>query len=303
MGSRLIQLPLMATMLVPMTTSAPSWGASGHRIVAEVGSRHLSAASVGAVERILGPGQLALARSATWPDEIRSDGRWNDVQPWHFLTVEDGAHYRDHIRRAATIDSVRNVAEAIWFFSELLEGDADKRTQFETFMNDRGVEPYRGSTEAAALSLLVHFVGDVHQPLHVGRGADLGGNTIDVNWFEAPTNLHSVWDEHLIEKQELSFTELSLIIDVATDEQVAEWQRASLGTWIQESIDLRGQVYEIGSSDVPGDVPNPRRLPLRFQNPFPYLGYHYAFLNTETVNRRLVKGGVRLAALLNRVLD
>ena len=63
-----------------------------------------------------------------------------------------------------------------------------------------------------ALALLVHLVGDVHQPLHVGRGPDRGGNSIDVYWFGEPVVLHEVWDEGLIEKEALSFTEFAVFL-------------------------------------------------------------------------------------------
>lgn len=285
------------------TTATPAfWGANGHRIVAQIGNRHLSEDAASRVVDILGPGELRLAKAATWPDEIRSDPRWVDTAPWHFLTVEDTASYQDQVRPAPNISSVRNVAEAIQFFRDLLGGDREKRSQFEGFMATRGVEPYLGSVEASALSLLVHFVGDIHQPLHVGRGEDRGGNGIAVNWFESPTNLHTVWDEGLIGKQELSFTELARVLDSPTDVQVVQWQSDALGTWIQESIDLRGQVYAITADDVPRDAPNPRSLPARFQNPLPYLGYQYAFLNTGSLNQRLLQGGVRLAGLLDGIL-
>ncbi len=282
---RMAGVLLITAAFVAAPATVYPWGANGHRIVAEIGNRHLNATAARAVEKILGPGELRLARAATWPDEIRSDSRWDDIKPWHFLTVEDNASPQDQIRTATSIDSIRNVAEAIEFFSDLLRGSADnKREQFEEFMSRRKVKPYLGSVAAAALSLLVHFVGDVHQPLHVGRGSDFGGNTIRVNWFESPTNLHSVWDEGLIEKQGLAFTELARIIDAPTD-SVAEWQRGSLGNWVQESMDLRGKVYAIQAD-----------------NPLPYLSYQYAYKNTKIVNKRLLQGGVRLAALLDTIL-
>ncbi len=283
MSIRLSPVLLIGMVPLALPAKSDSWGANGHRVVAEIASRHLDAASASAVASLLGPGELRLARSATWPDEIRSDSRWRDIAPWHYVTVEDTADYRAQIRPAATIDSVRNVAQAIGFFADVLRGDAAKRAQFETFMRRRGVEPYLGSVEAAALSLLVHFVGDVHQPLHVGRGEDLGGNRILLNWFQSSSNLHSVWDEGLIEKQALSFTELATMIDVASPDEIRVWRGDPLDTWVRESMELRRQVYHFPA--------------------LPDLSYDYAYHNTETVNRRLLKGGVRLAALLDSIFD
>ncbi len=281
MNTRLAHVLLIGAVPIAIPTKTESWGANGHRVVAEIASRHLGSASASAVARILGPGELRLARAATWPDEIRSNPRWRDIAPWHYMTVEDTADYRSEIGPAATIDGVRNVAQAIQFFADVLRGNSDKRAQFEAYMSTRVVEPYLGSVEAAALSLIVHFVGDVHQPLHVGRGQDLGGNRIRLNWFESPSNLHSVWDQGLIEKQALSFTELATMIDVTRPEDVREWQDDPLDAWVRESMELRRQVYHFPA--------------------LPDLAYDYAYQNTETVNGRLLIGGVRLAGLLDSV--
>ena len=66
-----------------------------------------------------------------------------------------------------------------------------------------------------ALKFLVHFIGDIHQPLHVGNGKDYGANNVKVKWFNEPTNLHKIWDEKLIDYQNLSYTEYArfLLID------------------------------------------------------------------------------------------
>ncbi len=282
MNTRLARVLLIGAVPVAFPAKTDSWGANGHRVVAEIASRHLHSASASAVARILGPGELRLARAATWPDEIRSNPRWRDISPWHYVTVEDTADYRAEIRPAATIEGVRNVAQAIEFFADVLRGSAAKRAEFEAYMSARGVEPFLGSVEAAALSLLVHFVGDVHQPLHVGRGQDLGGNRIRLNWFESPSNLHSVWDEGLIAKQALSFTELATMIDRASPEDIRDWRDDPLDTWVRESMELRRQVYHFPA--------------------LPDLSYDYAYQNTETANQRLLKGGIRLAGLLDSVL-
>ncbi|HUP42959.1 MAG TPA: S1/P1 nuclease, partial [Thermoanaerobaculia bacterium] len=131
-----------------------------------------------------------------------------------------------------------------------------------------------------ALRFLVHFVGDVHQPLHVGRRADRGGNEILVLWFGEPTNLHSVWDGRMIESEELSFTELARFIDHPTPEELAAWRAGGYREWIAESFALRPEVYDLGD----------RRL-----------GYGYAYEKLPIVRRRLLQAGVRLAGLLETI--
>jgi hypothetical protein len=127
---------------------------------------------------------------------------------------------------------------------------------------------------------MVHFVGDVHQPLHVGRRADRGGNGVEVTWFRDQTNLHSVWDYLLIENERLSFSELAAFIDHPTLAELQAWQGSPVAEWVRESKAERERVYEIGDGK---------------------LGYAYAYENIPLVKRRLLQAGVRLAGLLNAI--
>ncbi len=137
-----------------------------------------------------------------------------------------------------------------------------------------------------ALKLLVHFVADIHQPLHVGR-ADRGGNDVEVTWFGAPTNLHSVWDSRLVDHQRLSYSEYVDFLDFATPEHVGEWLDSGYAEWAAESMALRDTVYVLPAARA-GDVPD--------------LRWDYADAMTPIMERRLVQAGVRLAGVLNRVL-
>lgn len=131
--------------------------------------------------------------------------------------------------------------------------------------------------------LLVHFVGDVHQPMHAGYREDLGGNRIKVSWFNTPTNLHAVWDESLVNFQQLSYTEYTAAINHTTLPQRLAWQKQPLSEWIVESYNIAGQLYT------------------EITRPDQRLGYEYNFRHVGTVNERLLKGGVRLAGLLNSI--
>ena len=133
------------------------------------------------------------------------------------------------------------------------------------------------------LRLLIHFVGDVHQPMHTARKEDLGGNRVRVNWFNTPTNLHAVWDESLINFQQLSYTEYTAAINHTTAKQRQQWQKQPLSEWIAESYEISEQLYpEITEKDQ-------------------RLSYNYNFRHIQTLNERLLKGGVRLAGLLNSI--
>ena len=253
--SRVTAIPLLLALLLP--GAARAWGPNGHRVVGWIAEGHLSEEALAAVRELMGP--ESLARAATWPDEIRSDPAWRRADPWHYISIDDG--------------------ETLETTARSEDGDVlEAMERFEAVLRDP--EAAR-EVRVQALRFLVHFVGDVHQPLHVGRRADRGGNGVLVTWFDEPTNLHSVWDGRMIESEELSFTELARFIDHPTPEEVAAWQAGGYRDWIAESFALRGQVYDLGD----------RRL-----------GYRYAYEKLPIVRQRLLQAGVRLAGLLESIL-
>jgi hypothetical protein len=131
--------------------------------------------------------------------------------------------------------------------------------------------------------LLIHFVGDIHQPLHAGRFEDLGGNKIKVNWFSDLKNLHQIWDDQLILFQQLSYTEYSTAINHTNPTQIKTWQQEPLSEWIIQSYQLSEKIY----SDI--KQPNQR------------LEYRYNFNYVSILNQQLLKGGVHLAGVLNDI--
>ncbi|MEA2602620.1 MAG: nuclease [Acidobacteriota bacterium] len=253
---RVSRIAALAVLLLALPGSASAWGPTGHRVVGRIAEHHLTPEAQRGVVALLGPDSLA--RVSTWADDIRSDPNWKKSTPWHFLSIDDN-------------ETLETTARAP-------EGDVLEAMQrFEKVLRDPQADR---QSKADALKFLVHFVGDVHQPLHVGRRADRGGNEIIVLWFSEPSNLHSVWDNGMIDATKLSFSELAEFIDHPTPEEVAAWQRATYADWIRESFDARPQVYDIGKRD---------------------LSFDYAFRNMSLVEKRLVQAGVRLAGLLNSV--
>ena len=218
---------------------------------------HLTDEAARAVECLLGP--EGLDQASTWPDEIRSDPNWKKADSWHFISIDDAETLETTAR-----DPAGDVVEAIQRFTGVLRDPQASRQD-----------------QQQALKFLVHFVGDVHQPLHVGRRADRGGNSIKVTLFNQATNLHSVWDAGLIESEKLSFSELAAFIDHPTLGEIQAWQGAPLADWASESKGLRDRVYGFGADGK--------------------IGYDYAYTNVPVIERRLLQAGVRLAGLLNSI--
>jgi hypothetical protein len=171
-----------------------------------------------------------------------------------------------------------------------LRGDESNSLAFGEFLTGQGVEPYRGSLQLTALIFVVHLIGDVHQPLHVGRGIDRGGNSIKVQWFGELRSFHSLWDEGLIAKERLSFSEFATFLE----EEFAGHGSVTYGngpaTWALESFAARSQVYDIFDPKDPGAN-------------LPRLSYDYAAAQDALLKQRLYRGGRRLAVLLNKVFD
>lgn len=265
-----------------------SWGSNGHRITGEIGERHLNDKARTAISKYLGT--YSFAQISTWPDEMRSDKRWSFITSWHYISVDEDETLASVLDRDHKDGKIADVVEAIDFFAAILSGDREKTALFESMMADNKAEPLLGSTEATALSLLIHFIGDVHQPLHVGRSYDLGGNRISCLWFNERSNLHKVWDSGLIDKKQLSYTEYSTFIDhQITSEKINSWQNDDLSSWAIESIDLRKQVYATAYKKMD------------FDSGLPSLSYDYVFNNSPIVDERLSKGGIRLAGILNSI--
>lgn len=207
---------------------ATAYGPTGHRVIAELASRHLSPEAAAAVEELLG--NEFMAEAANWPDEMRSnpDEFWRrTASPWHYINLPDGVTYEE---------SEKNPA-----------GDALVALKmFTNTMVDRS-QPL--AERRKALAFVIHIVGDLHQPLHAGRAEDWGGNRIDVVWFEEMSNLHKVWDEDLIDYKKLSFTEWVRFLEPKiTDAEKAEWQQSAPADWVAELIAMRGDIYDVGNA-------------------------------------------------------
>src|SRR6185436_16787133 len=104
--------------------------------------------------------------------------------------------------------------------------------------------------EKESLRMLIHLVGDIHQPLHVGRPGDRGGNDVKLKWFGSDSNLHRVWDSDMIDGTRLSYTELAESLYKPNAAEVKTWQGTSVRDWASESIGLRKQVYDIGDGKL-----------------------------------------------------
>jgi len=236
-----------------------AWGPTGHRIVGAIAERHLSPCAKEKIDELLQGESLAMA--STWMDNIKSDPSYRSWNPWHYCTIPDHQSYEE----AGTPKQGDVIAT---LHRLMVDPDARKHMPWD---------------EASGIKMVAHLVGDIHQPLHVGNGADRGGNDWKIQWFNSSTNLHRIWDSDMIKHQELSYTEYADWIDRASEEDIQSWQADDVLVWAQESKAIRlGGIYP--------DVDTQS------------LGYAYSYQHLSTLNRRLLQAGIRLAAVLNRMV-
>jgi len=288
---------IIASLLVFIATPllglhpAFGWGQNGHRITAEIAEKNLSPRATEAVSSIIGDEKLA--EIATWPDDIRSVNNWDFSQPWHFLSIDDDEQW-ENLKRDPNGDVISALEELEAFLSN---PDKDRIVLSGTVEGkgaDKGKQIHQQQEigKREALAFYVHFVADIHQPLHVGRREDFGGNKIAVTWFGENTNLHTVWDEAIIESTNLSYTELADFLNrVLLKQQEVEVASAYVD-WAKESKQIRSAVYDFGEQK--------ESWYLNVADP-PVLKYVYRYHKLPIIHQRLAQGGIRLAAKLNEI--
>ncbi len=254
---------IVAIALVYLPIAANAWGVIGHRIVGEIAESYLNPNARKAIKQILGNETLAM--SANWADLIKSDSTYRHVSSWHYVNLPEGLDQK----------GLSNYLDAFTepnIYSKTIE-------MIATLKNPKA----SANDKIFALRLLVHLIGDMHQPMHTARKEDLGGNRINLTWFGEKTNLHRVWDEQLIEFQQLSYTEFTKAINFATPQQLAMWNKSTIKDCVFESYEVCNKIYATG---IKKDDK---------------LSYNYNYDWVDTLNAQLLKGGVRLANVLNEI--
>jgi len=255
---------LPALLLILFPAPAFAWGAEGHEVVALIAARELTPAARAQVAHLLGS-EAMLVQDANWADEIKDQRR--DTGPWHYVDIPLGSPgydaRRDCPQRGCVVAQIEN----------------DLRVLGDRRMGD--------GARAEALRFLIHFVADVHQPLHAADDDDRGGNQVRVMIGRERANLHKVWDVDVVEG--LGFDAGAVASGITRSVSGAErkaWAGGTPAAWANESYAIaRDQIYP----------PLAGRRELR-------LPRDYAYRNAGLTRALLAKAGLRLAFVLNGVL-
>ena len=307
---------LLSAVLAP--APARAWGCKGHQVVALLAEKHLTPHAREMVKKILVGSPIdpnlsryckeggvdAMADASTWPDDIRSQRP--DTAPWHYVDIPLGTAVREVER-----------------FCDPKQGCVTSAIRDElATLRSTDTDPQK---KADALRFLIHFVGDLHQPLHAVSNNDLGGNCVPVAFFdEVPQlrnqqleiyspNLHAVWDTSILEKDTEGKTvdQLASELDESFRGKIARWQKAppEIDAWAWESYLLaQKDAYGKLPARIPSETPqavtscaDDNHLSARMLQLNERLAEPYQLASAPIVRARLAQAGARLASLLNQI--
>ena len=251
-------------VLALLTPPVWCWGPVGHRVTARFAEERLTPRALAAVRGLLERG-VRIEDAATWADEQREV---RGSESWHYVNVPlTAARYEPGF-----CPSSGCVVSKIEEFTRVLR------------------DPKAGlHQKRQALNFLLHFVADLHQPLHVGDNGDRGGNLLQVLFFDRGTNLHSVWDSKIMERhtdnKQVWLWDMTFL---ANPRMVAEWSKGTPRDWASESLAVAKAAYHLPGKQV-------------LIRPGTKLGNEYYRFALPIVQRQLAKAGVRLAYTLNGI--
>lgn len=236
-----------------------SWGYKGHRAIATIAQNHLTGKTAYLVSAYLG-GQ-PMEKVSTWADENRD----LKTAAWHFINLPLGLNHQQFVK------TVQNSEGTV--YTAILKMEATLNDPTATI-----------AKKDEALKYLIHFVGDAHQPMHVSRKEDKGGNTIQLRFDNKGTNLHSLWDSKLIDYEGLSQEDITKTYDTATPSEIKKWQSDSPMEWLWESYQITNELY---SKAKPGQNID--------------LIYYKEYI--PVIRKRIDQAGIRLAGELNKLFS
>ena len=260
-------IALLTALAVVSTSTALAWGPQGHRVIAEVAEDRLTPAARAAIKEILHPGDT-LPDVAGWADKDGHDAVPGSAK-WHFINVPIGdARFDPRLIR----DDNNVVVKIKQFRKVLLDKSKPKQER------------------QRALLFLVHFVSDIHQPLHVGDNNDHGGNDTQVRFLGEGTNLHRLWDSdliHAIGGNDRAWADR--IERLITPETIKEWSKGSVDDWADETLQVAKLAYR-PLDDAPKIIPRGVAL-----------GEPYLKRAEPILKEQMARASVRMANELNAI--
>ena len=252
----------MIPSIMLVVLSCFGWGQKGHDTVAYIAECRLTSATLSALDSILD--NKSIVYYSNWLDNASHTPEYAFTKTWHYKNVDADKTYEN-----APNEPKGNIILALNEYIEKLH--SGKLSKEES---------------ALAIKIIVHLMGDIHQPMHMGRLSDLGGNKHKVIYFNRDNNLHSIWDSSLVESgHKWSYTEWQQQLDRnLTNEQIREYIIGNVSSWGKETYFVAKDVYDA--------TPEYHKI-----------SYDYIAEWTPIIEQQLLKGGLRLADILNIIFD
>lgn len=255
---RKIMLPVVALMT---SLTAVAWGQKGHDVTAYIAEQHLTPHTRAVVDSLFDG--KSIVYWSNWLDNASHTRDYAYTKTWHYKNVDAGERYEES-RANPSGDAVTAIKSRIEILSDPHASLADKQL---------------------ALKILVHVVGDLHQPMHMGHATDLGGNRIKVKFHGRDANLHGIWDSNILEAaHKWSFTEWQMMIDRESVEAQKSIVEGTIDDWAKQTMVIATEVYN--------ETPEGTNV-----------SYDEIARWTPVIEEMLLKGGLRLAHLLNTLYD
>ena len=217
-------LRLMTAMtLCIAATNTYAWNETGHKLLCQMAYDNLTdkgktfvAETLALGKQLDGNGKNDLAQACIWPDRARFKDYKGSYEQ-HFINIPEKAKSIDFARDCAAMDCIAvGIQRSLTYLARPASGKREE------------------ARKAAALRFLGHFIGDLHQPLHVSHGEDRGGNQIRVKWFGEDTNLHAVWDSKILERAGLEYPASVKLLESVD----ADFGSRNVLAWMRESFKL-----------------------------------------------------------------
>ena len=252
-------LVLLGIFLNPLFCLAEDdWGKNGHRAIAEIAYQYLDEDAKQQIINLLDGESLATV--STYADEIKSDKRYDAYKPWHYVNVPLDSNYAKAEKNEEG-DVIIGIQNCVSILKDSTSSKKDK---------------------IFSLKMLIHLVGDLHQPFHIGLKEDRGGNDFKVFWFGEKTNMHRLWDTQLIDSYSMNYSELAANKFPFTKAEIEQISITNLMEWVSETQKITKQVY---ASVKPNEN----------------LSYAYTYNWFPVLRQQLHKAGIRLAVQLNEL--
>lgn len=250
---------------------ALAWGPMGHRIIAQVAYHYLSDSTVAQLDSELGT--HGLVYWSTWPDEIRSaDTVYPTSYDWHFQDLKSGMS-DEHVRHLMHVYPCHGgrMWQAVGALNKALPVRQEQYVILKETM-----------TRHDALVFWTHLLADYVCPMHLAHEKDKGGNLVAMSWFGQTTNLHTVWDEKLIESQGYSYSEYAQMLVDKYNPRAEEIRQLSAEQCVLIAYHTTSDLYA-------------------YQKVWNGDSYRYKWDWTEQCNQLLYIAGVQLAKQIEAI--